>query len=150
MIQRVQSLYLLLAAVAAVLSLFCPLVSGGEGDAVVTLSGIVLQAGAAQRAAVPWGIAVLGVVVAVVSVVALMGWRNRPRQMRQCTLLMLLVLGQYLAVAGYAYSAFGGFSPFPALHIGLSFPALSLVGAYLARRAIAADEALVRAADRIR
>lgn len=128
MIQRIQSLYLLLAAIAALVS--CVLFATA---AVPCYTGVVLMG-----------------LTAVFSLLNIFGYRNRRRQIRLCWLCMAFVFVFYIAaVALYNLEEL----PFPVSvreWLALGLPAVADLFTLLASLGIQADERLVRSIDRIR
>lgn len=151
MIQRIQSIYLVLAAVAALAVLIAPCVTlPGEGGSYV-MSGLEIAAADTGIATShPWGVMFFAIGAAALLGVAIFKYSNRPKQMRMVSggMLFLLLLYITMIVYGYAFSSHAntGFKP----AWGAALPAVSYVMAWLARRAIGKDEELVKAADRIR
>lgn len=156
MIQRIQSVYLLLAALCAMATLFVPLATfatGAENQLISACGlafrtcGIAADAETLQR---PWGILVCSGLSAVVSLYTIFRYKDRKQQMRFCRFGMAIqafavaASGTYIAVfaSKHAYT----FSP----NAGIALPLLAFVFLWLALRGIRKDEALVRAADRIR
>ncbi len=141
MIQRKQSVYLLLGALAV---------------AAVFLFDGVFETEAAQT--LGWyapALLVIGIVTALAAIVAIFLYGDRNRQKRvvvgiqYCTLLFMLVLYGGLVLAGAAQSLNQGALDTVTI-IGLALPILAYVLFYLARRGIQADIELVRSMDRLR
>lgn len=85
-----------------------------------------------------------------VTVAAIFAYRNRIFQSRLCLMSMLLMLAWYaaLAVFGFALPRIENAQFTPS--IAAALPLVNVILLLMARRGILADEALVRAADRIR
>lgn len=152
MIQRVQSVYFLLAGIFPAFTFCTPMAHYTDRDAAVVyqLTSWAIADMKGKAMAHPWGMVSLAVIVVIFSFVCLMAYRNRLRQIALSNLLISMILIYTLAYVayGYAYGTSLGLAFLP--QWGLVFPALSLVFAFLARRGVCKDEALVRAADRIR
>ncbi len=137
MIQRIQSIYLLLAGLFPVFTLFVPLVTTRNG---VTCSSCALSY-------IYKVVAVLAIALALISIFK---YNNRKVQLKWANAAMLSNVVWYVAFATTTYVCVsqqgGSFAP----HIGLLFPLLSIIILFLAKKSIKHDEALVRAADRIR
>lgn len=138
MIQRIQSIYLLMAASAMILTLVLPigqLESGGLlMDIQVKKITIVL---------------IPGVLSALVSAINIFLYRNRPLQMR------LTMLGGALSVLTLLALLYAAFVTYNSSSFSLSYQTLLMpffAGAFnlLAYRGIKADEQLVRSMDRLR
>ena len=157
MIQRIQTIYLLVAAICSVVCLSLPL-GRYVDDGLLTAklyNLCIMQMGGAEHvfsfAAVPMFVILLLVVV--ISLYTIFMYRNRKLQMRLCSFSSLLVIGWYIVYAVLA-KLWGGSIDVTSLSfapgVGAALPAVALIFNLMARRAINADEQLVRAADRIR
>ena len=98
----------------------------------------------------PFGVTLMTALSTILPLIIIFGYKNRKRQINHVNLAMLLAVAWYAVCAAYCFAAASrtGFEVAPSY--GLVFPALSLLALYLAKRGIKHDEALVRAADRIR
>ena len=85
--------------------------------------------------------------VALVSLINIFLFRNRPLQMNICKINLLLTLG-LIGVAIYFTIAHKGMPDMP--HYGAVFPVLVFLANWLAMRGVRSDEELVRSADRLR
>lgn len=149
MIQRKQTIFLILAAVAAIVLIFVPTVQTSVQLGSVSLfsSGEALADGSNMIIGM-----VLSIIVAVVAVAAIFLFNNRPLQAKVVVadLVLTLALQGYLAWQFFRiYSdqtVFGDAQP----HVGLFLPMLVLVFLFLAHRGIKADEKLIRSMDRLR
>lgn len=153
MIQRIQTVYLLLAVVASICCLSMPVgtYAGSDGALVATAFNLWLTLEEGGHAFAPWPLFAVLLVQAVLAAYAIFGYANRRAQARLCAFDALLVVGWYIvfAVEALAVGCGVGETRFvPSWQCAL--PLVSLVFTLLARRAILADERLVRAADRIR
>ena len=144
MIQRIQSIYLLLAACLMMCTWGCPLLQFVQGEKWATMTSIAYDAAVAQEFAgrTPWGLAILSALVSVMACYTIFKFKNT------C---LLLTVAWYATAAAYVWSRMQatGFETIVP-KAGLALPAISLICLWLARRGIKKDEALVRAADRIR
>lgn len=152
MIQRIQSIYLLLAAVAVAIAMCITIGSYVEVDGitmhVLKPLGISYANGEFQST---WGLFGLLFLSAVISIATIFLFRNRMLQIRMTIFNAVLLVGYYIAVAVFIFSLKGGmddasFRP----GIGLALPAVSIILCYLAFRGIFRDEVIVKAADRLR
>ena len=154
MIQRIQSIYLLLAGIFAALAFAtpCALFTGAQPDATCTLYGChyVTSPATEELFSYPFGVTLMTALCMALPLIIIFGYKNRKRQISHVNLAMLLVVAWYAVCAAYCFAAASrtGFEVAPSY--GLAFPARSLLALYLAKRGIKHDEALVRAADRIR
>lgn len=151
MIQRIQTVYLLIASILLIvcaclpIGTFYPDAMGAPAE-MYNLSIISEDAG--------WNFSVCGLfallaVSTVNSVVTIFRYNNRKQQIRNClvSILILLIWIILYVVLGYVVGMDNMLFKFdyPAV-----LPLLSIVCLWLARRAIIADENLIRSVDRIR
>lgn len=149
MIQRIQTVWLLLAIVAIVVCLCLPLAwfeqPGMTPD--VQLTNFCTVDGEGSRS---FGAGVLLALFLIVALpdaaMAITSFRNRKFQATLCLVGIADMVLWYAFLALQLFTADGGVS----VGIGAALPLVAIVFFWLARRGILADEALVRAADRIR
>ena len=147
MIQRIQSVYLLVSTFLLGLLFLLPFAEIVKDGAIYTFNfkGILLD-GAVQQSGV--AVSVFIVVLMALHGFAISSFKNRKRQkvIVIYTILMFLVLfGLFIY---YTYLSFSGAQI--GLKIGAILPLVAIVIDYLAIRAIDKDEALIRSIDRIR
>lgn len=147
MIQRKQTIFLLLAAVAAVVCVFMPLGSfelAGMGKEPV-LYNLAIVDGDGHLCFGYCPLFVLLSLSAILSFVAIFLFKNRKRQMMlcKCNLILLVLWYAFLTYIIYTTDNFHQ-------SIAACLPFVSAVLVWLAHRSILSDEKLVRAADRIR
>ena len=153
MIQRVQSLYLLIAIVVAVVLLFVPLMSvvNAEGVRLATFTGMTCDTALPEMAGHhPWLISIFCGLSILCPLVSLFLFKNRKKQVVWAN---LTVACNALCLLAIAYTGFeandilnGAINP----ELCSLLPLVSICAAIMARKGIRHDEALVRAADRIR
>ena len=147
MIQRIQTVYLLLAALltASLLQLsFAELAVNGELY-IFSAKGIY-NAGQVKFDGLPVMI-FIGLITLLHFVIIFM-YKNRIRQLRLTVFTIILLMGLlglifYFTCAGFEEASV-------AFKIPVAFPLIAIILDYLAIRAIGKDEALVRSMDRIR
>ena len=152
MIQRKQTLFLLLAVIAAISCLCLPI---GEfatgnvlgGNSVMYNLWIVRPDGSYDFSV--WALFAILLVTCPISLMAIFSYKNRMVQSRFCMFNILLALGWYIVFAAMALNTGGAAGGFR-VSIAAALPAVSMLLHFMARKAILADEALVRSADRIR
>lgn len=136
MIQRIQSLYLLIVTILTATLFFTKLVTvnGSEFGVTDTIYMIIPTA-----------------VIGLLSLGTIFCFNNRTLQVRVCIFNMLLMLGWYAMGAFLAWKALDlsqhndlDFS------IAITFPLVSIILTYLAIRGILKDDALVKSYDRLR
>ncbi|MBR1550507.1 MAG: DUF4293 domain-containing protein [Bacteroidales bacterium] len=179
MIQRIQSLWLLLAACCMGLCLMVPvakyqfdnmptegqrveaqldLFAPGGADMMLQMDQPVVHYGQRLTGMETWPLVTIVLVCMVIAVVAILLFKRRTLQAR------LSAFGFILSVV-YAFLLFfwgvdhyadllsagmGGTQPEVTWHVGAYAPLAAMVFFFLAQRAIKKDEALVKAADRLR
>ena len=148
MIQRIQTLYLLIIAALMAVTLFSGLAwfAGDAGEFGLYAFGLKTAEGELVQSTVYMG--VLLALACALPLVTIFLFRRRLLQIRLCVVEMVLLLGVYYFLSWRVFSDLTfhtqGFKP------AIVLPLVCLLFAYLAARAIFRDELLVRAADRIR
>lgn len=159
MIQRIQSLLLLLAIVCSVLLIFFPTLllfpaAGLVGDVygISALKTDVYSGGNHKLLMLNWPLIILNSLIILLYIVIIFGYKKRLQQVKICNitllfqaLLILLFLyesRQVAALAGENYTSSPGW--------GVAFLPISILLIFSARYYILKDEALVRSADRLR
>ncbi len=147
MIQRIQSLYVLISLILIELLLVLPFAEIVDGNTIYQFDklGISSEAGQVRNS---WPIAVLICIIALVHLVVIFSFKKRIRQIRMLVFSILLMLGLFGMFYFFSYFSFDnaqiGFK------IVVAFPLVAIILDYLAIRAIGKDEALIRSVDRIR
>lgn len=151
MIQRSQSLYLLLAVLLGVSLFFLPVFEfpgmkpsvvppANEGPATDTLYYITSNS----------LLFLLHVAICAMVLITIFLFRNRNLQIRLCNLSLLLISGLIGLLFFTADSVGSTFNHQVVYHMGSYFPMIQLALVFAAARAIKKDEELVRSADRLR
>ena len=147
MIQRVQTLFLIISAILIGILFALPFAEIAK-DAVVYLfncKGILVDGVVTQSGFVV--ISIIAIILAV-SVFAIFDFKNRKRQIMTILLNIVLKLVLLGILVFYSYFLFSGAQI--SLKVGMVFPLLAIVFDYLAISGIRKDEALIRSIDRIR
>ncbi len=154
MIQRIQSVYLLIAAILVGVLYFFPFASFVvEQDMSmfhISIKGLLADISDAKPIfrVIPLIIVISVSIIALLT--AIMLYKRRMLQIRVCITSIVLSLGlqglmfYYISVAKHQLGSQSSFS------IVFVFPIISAILIYLAIRGIAKDEALVRSMDRLR
>lgn len=139
MIQRIQSVYLLIVTILGVLLCLFPVgsVTSADGDTFTLSMGCTIPYSA------------LIVIMPLLSFISIFLYRNRILQMRLCSF-NIVVTALTIILSGLCfYLAYTDGS-----HIKMQWPCvimpINIILLYLAARAIGKDEALVRSLDRLR
>jgi hypothetical protein len=158
MIQRIQTVYLSLAVIAAILTFFFPYAHFYSGDIKVAeyaMFGVFnVQSKTLEMSGVygfpEWAMGALAVLI---PLVAILLYKNRPVQYRVARLAYLVNMA-YVAYLFFAIDEVNGtlFSGELSVmhHVGFYLPVAAIVLAFLGVRGIKKDEDLVKSLDRIR
>lgn len=152
MIQRIQSLYLLIAAALMSLTLFMPIATFVVDGNTYELSAFALSCGEVSESTLWMG--VMLVMATLLPLVVIFLFKRRTLQVRLCAVEIVLLLGSLVMIGLYYWLTSRLFENFVVEHRqfgwGAPMPLVSLVLTALASRAIFKDEVLVRSLDRIR
>jgi peptidoglycan/LPS O-acetylase OafA/YrhL len=155
MLQRVQTVYLLVATVLMSLMLFLPMAeiaAEGTGIYEVLSKGWYIRGGEyAEPVMLTWPVFILVLFLTLLPLINIFLYKKRKLQIRICVYSIILAFG----LIGLIYYYFViGFKPLDEPAYALSFPmvlpAIFIILIYLAFRGIRKDEILVRSLDRIR
>lgn len=153
MLQRIQTVYLLIIVALTVAVLFLPLAVVQSGDQLFTLDAAGISTMAAQPELIypTWGLFALTTAISLLALLTIFLFKKRILQIRLCVFNAILMLGFYGLFAFFCWDLAGQEETYTLnLKFALSFPLISLILDYLAIRNIGADEALVRSLDRLR
>jgi len=151
MIQRIQSIYLLLAAAVLASPMFLPLATAsGDPLALAATGNNFFADGTYWVKEFPGGMSLFFAVA--VSIYAIFLYKNRPRQMRLAAGMAILTMLFSLLFASLGYFYAKALPEGSSIHlaVGSAFPVLALPLLLLSYRAIKKDEDLVRSSDRLR
>lgn len=149
MIQRIQSVYLLVVSILAIVCMCCPvgsIIASTKEISEFTNLYIALSDGTKDYA--PWALFAILLVIAVLSLGTIFLFKNRMLQIRLTIFSSVLLIGYYITLVAFILMLADGASFTPSWTICLPF--VSIVLNWLAIRSIGADEALVKAYDRLR
>ena len=147
MLQRIQTVYLLIIVALMTATLFLPLASIQIGNAFCQFDATGI-ASAKELIYPTWGLFALVAVIALIALITIFLFKKRILQIRLCVFNAILMVCFY-ALWGNAQKISGESFSFNC-KIALTFPVISLILDYLAIRNIGADEALVRSLERLR
>lgn len=147
MIQRIQTVYLIISALLIGLLFAWPFAEIAKDGAIYTFNfkGILLD-GAVQQ-----GGLVISVVLALIMashVFAVFSFKNRPQQVKIIFFTILMMLGLLGLLVFFTYFSFSGAQI--SYKTGVALPLVAIILDYMAIRGIKKDEALIRSIDRIR
>lgn len=154
MIQRVQTLYLLVVTILVGFFFFVPfstfVVKPQMVEYLLMATGLSTS-GLNQEVIYPiWALLILVILVCTIPFITIFLFKKRMLQIRLCIVSIILLLGLQ-GLLYYTVVAIGKqLSAEPSYSIIFIFPVISAILTFLALRAIAKDEALVRSLDRLR
>lgn len=149
MIQRIQTLYLLAVVALGIALIWLPVVQfvSPEGTELQVYELSALGGAPLQGL---WGLTLTTVLIPLLALVDIILYKNRILQARLNIFTVMLCLGYYGVLALYIWLAKMSLGVEWHILPCASFPLVCLVLTMMATRRILKDEALVRAADRIR
>lgn len=153
MIQRIQTVYLLIIVALTVATLFLPLAVLQSGDQLFVFAAAGVSTMAAQPELVypTWGLFALATAISLLAFLTIFLFKKRILQIRLCVFNAILMIGFYALFAFFYWNLGNQKEALSlSLKIAFSFPLVCLILNYLAIRNIGADEALVRSLDRLR
>ncbi|MBE6210907.1 MAG: DUF4293 family protein [Rikenellaceae bacterium] len=153
MIQRIQTLYLLIATALLAVTIFTPIAHFFDGTQEYTLTAFALKdaTGATAQPALYMGI--LLALAGILPFIVIFLFKNRQLQIRLCAAEIVLLIGSAVVMGIYCYLSarlFDAANGFISIEIGVAMPLIAIVFVALAIRSIFRDEVLVRSLDRIR
>lgn len=154
MIQRIQTVYLLVAEMLIGALFFVPFakILGKEGTIYhFDMKGIYMVG--AGKTDIIYGslpLVILSAISLLIILITIFKYKNRILQMRLSTLNIFLLIGISGLIYYYIWSSAKLLQGSYSMHIYLVFPIIAAILIYLAIRSIARDELLVRSIDRIR
>lgn len=147
MIQRIQTVYLLIVTALLIAAMCLPMGYFVEtaGDHPFKALGVDVN-GAFQST---WGLFGILMVSTIVAFATIFLYKNRMLQIRMSIFNSLLLVGYYIAFVAFYFAFNNDVNQFR-LGWALCLPAVSIILNVLAIRAIGRDEVMVKAADRLR
>ncbi len=149
MIQRIQSVYLLVVTILMIICLCNPIGSIIASDnQISSLTNLYIAMPDGSKAYEPWALFTILLIVAIVAFVTIFLFKKRMLQIRLTIFSSVLLIGYYMALTAFIFM-FAEDTTFSASWT-VCLPLVSLILNWLAIRGIGADEALVKAYDRLR
>jgi len=149
MIQRIQSVYLLVVTILMVICMCSPIGSIiTNANEISELGNLCITFPDGTKDYSHWALFVILLVVAALSFVTIFLFKKRMLQIRLTIFSSVVLIGYYLALVAYLFMLAEDTTFSASWTICLPFAALILN--WLAIRGIGADEALVKAYDRLR
>ena len=154
MIQRIQTLYLLLAAGLVACAAFLPLASFASGGEEFRLYAFGLRTADGETVQSTLYMGILLALALVLPLATIFLFKRRMLQFRLGVVEMILLLGAQIVMGIYYFLSYRLFSSFEfhaqSVKMPLELPLIAMIFTYLAVRAIFRDELMIRSMDRIR
>ena len=164
MIQRIQSIYLLVVLILSMVTLLSPVMELASADAYYELSVRGLERSTAASALIAggeeelagvvehaWMLTLISAIIPLITLITIWLYKHRQLQIRLTVFNSLLMLGYYGMYAFYLYYFKEKYAA-DAVHplLPAVFPLVCIVLNVLAIRGIAKDDALVKSYERLR
>lgn len=150
MLQRIQTIFLVLASAAMLLAVATPLAffSFNSSEVIFEAMGVYINETLNDST---WGLFFIGIVSSILLLVTIFLYKKRILQMRLSIFNIVLMLGFY-AYAGFIFYKLNSAEDLAFIRIGFGAitPVIAIILTYLAIRKIGADEALVQSLNRLR
>lgn len=155
MIQRIQTVYLLILTALMALTLFLPLAWFGGEAGEFSLYAFALKTAEGEAVQPTRYMGILLVLATALPFLVIFLYKRRLLQIRLCVVEMVLLVGAAVMEGIYYFLSRRFFDDPLTIHMqgfrpAIVLPLVCLVFAWLAARAIFRDELMVRSADRIR
>ena len=149
MIQRIQTVYLLIVAVLSVIVISTPLGRLITPDSAINeMTNLSITAADGTVTYDPWALFAIQMVSAVIALGTIFLYKKRMLQIRLCLFNMILLVGYYVTLVIFVYMLKESNTFTPSWSVCLPF--VNIVLSWLALRAIGKDEALVRSLNSLR
>jgi amino acid permease len=155
MIQRIQTVYLLIVAGLFMAVMFLPIAVLQSGDNLYSfeVTGLNTVEQVPELAFPTWSLMAIAAIIILLAFVIIFMYKKRLLQIRMCIFNALLMIG-FCALVGFYLWQFGKSPELPDMKINIrisaAFPLIAIILDYLAIRNIGADEALIRSLERLR
>ncbi len=149
MIQRIQTIYLLAVTILMVICMCNPIgsiIAGTNEISEFSNLSITLPDGTVDYS--PWALFAILLVVSILSFITIFLFKKRMLQIRLTIFSSVMLIGYYMALVAYIFMLAEETSFSPSWTICIPF--IGVILNWLAIRGIGADEALVKAYDRLR
>lgn len=149
MIQRIQTVFLLLVIALLVASMCLPVgyfIGADSAQYTFMPAGIAIK----EQFHSTWGVLAILLLSAIISFSTIFMYKNRMLQIRMTVFCSVLLLGYYLAFLAFMFMLKSDLQASFRISWALCLPLVAIILNYLAIRAIGRDEVMVKAADRLR
>ncbi|MDR2915677.1 MAG: DUF4293 domain-containing protein [Tannerella sp.] len=157
MIQRIQTVYLLIVAGLFIALMFLPLAVVQTSEVLYTfgVAGVSTTTQPPELVYPTWALMAIAAIIILLSFAIIFMYKKRVLQMRMCVFNALLTIG-FCALSGFYLWQISNSPELSEILVRISprfwasFPVIALILLYLAIRNIGADETLVRSLERLR
>lgn len=150
MIQRIQTLFLILAVVLGILANSLQIATfSNEGMLGYRVFSLWLIDAGGDKSMITCPFFIIQLITLTMALYTIFLYGKRKIQMRLCNILIILMVLWYIVAAAYIFY-FSQQMEFESMGWGMMLPLLELILFILAKKRIKYDDDLVRAADRIR
>lgn len=150
MIQRIQTIFLLIAMVLLIVAMFSPLAVLVAGDNILFYKVCGFYKGE-EVLFNAWGLLTFASVSALLSLITIFMYKNRKLQVRLCNINIITIVIAYITFGVYLNAGLDKLeATFLRIDYGIALPAIAIILIVLAISRIKKDERLVRSLDRIR
>lgn len=148
MIQRIQSIFLLLTSILMAATAFCPLVEFVNGDSSLSITFHSYGIGTDFPT---WGVFTFAILSALLAFINIFLYKKRKLQIKISYITALSIVLYYITSMVYINSFLGKIdAAYTFLQFGIILPVIALIFDLLAISRIKKDEKLVKSLDRIR
>lgn len=155
MLQRIQTIYLLIVSLLGIFGCFMPLIefTNSMDFGILNAIGYTQTSPSSENLILEnlWGLTILSAIIPLLAFATIWFYNKRMFQIRLTILNILLLIGYYAVLGVGIWSIVAKYNPEDfTLQIAITFPLISIILSWLAIRGIGKDEAKVRAANRLR
>lgn len=151
MIQRIQTLYLLMVVASLVTAIFMPWGNFFTADAVYSYEAFAVKSTIGQTDSIAfWALGVILAVCALSALLAIFFFKKRFTQVRFCIFNLIALIGFYIVFVIALFVTKAQLQATFGLSFGFALPLIAMIFDFLAMNAILNDEKKVRAYQRIR
>ena len=150
MIQRIQTIYLLIIVVLMVMTMSLPMSYFYTETSIIQLSSLSLRSGEDVISNSPWPMFVISIIVAIITFITIFSYKIRQLQIRLTSYSILFLIGYYIVFALLVWKMTTTYSYKFSCSWAICLPLISIILGWMAIRAIKKDEMLVKSYDRIR
>ena len=149
MLQRIQTVYLLIVAILMIVAMSLPVGNFIAADMSLTeFTNLALVSAEGVKDYTPWAMFAVLIITAIITLVTIFLYKKRMLQIRLTLFTSVMLIGYYVLLVLFIIKFKGEMSFAPSWSICI--PIVCIVFNYLAIRGIGKDEMLVRAYDRLR